>query len=137
MIQNPGKTVDEITQLHRTTVDRWHQQELDNPHEGLLQVVCRQHQFNFLLWHEEDIARSPDVNDARIAAVKRAIDGYNQQRNDWIEKIDDFLLQQLAGGDEGSNRVAIYGGRRRVRSVLGLGAVRRPRDSEAGGDRGA
>jgi len=46
--------------------------------------------------HEEDIARSPDVGDERIAAVKRAIDGYNQQRNDWIERIDETLGEQLA-----------------------------------------
>ena len=68
----------------------------DNPYDGLLGTVCQQHQFNFLLWHEEDIARSPDVTDARIAAVKRAIDRYNQQRNDWIEKIDEALIDLLA-----------------------------------------
>src|SRR5262249_53604081 len=48
-----------------------------------------------LLWHEEDIARSPDVGDARVAQVKRNIDRYNQLRNDWIEKLDDYLLQEL------------------------------------------
>ncbi|MCG8583701.1 MAG: DUF4254 domain-containing protein, partial [Pirellulales bacterium] len=46
--------------------------------------------------HEEDIARSRDVTDERIAQVKRAIDGYNQQRNDWIEKVDDALSEKLA-----------------------------------------
>ena len=59
-------------------------------------LVLEQHRFNFLLWHEEDIARSPDVPDARIAAVKRAIDRYNQQRNDAIERIDEWLIQWLA-----------------------------------------
>jgi hypothetical protein len=42
------------------------------------------------------VARSPDVTDARIAMVKRAIDGYNQQRNDWIERLDEALIEQLA-----------------------------------------
>jgi hypothetical protein len=27
--------------------------------------------------------------------VKRAIDGYNQQRNDWIEKLDDWITERL------------------------------------------
>lgn len=88
-------SVDEINLLHREAVQRWHQQPLDNPYEGFLQIVCQQHQFNFLLWHEEDIARSPQEPDSRIAQVKRAIDRYNQQRNDWIERMDEYLLQQL------------------------------------------
>lgn len=92
----PGEFVAAIGQLHRETVSRWHTCELDNPYEGLLGTVCQQHQFNFLLWHEEDVARSSDVSDARIAAVKRAIDGYNQQRNDWIERIDEALINALA-----------------------------------------
>ena len=75
---------------------RWHACQPDNPYDGLLGTVCQQHQFNYLLWHEEDIARSPDVPDQRIAAVKRAIDRYNQQRNDWIEKIDEALIELLA-----------------------------------------
>jgi hypothetical protein len=58
-------------------------------------LVCEQHKFNYLLWHEEDVARSPDVGDDRIAAVKRAIDRYNQQRNDAIEKLDDWLIAEL------------------------------------------
>jgi hypothetical protein len=51
--------------------------------------------FNYLLWHEEDIARSPNVGDQRIAAVKRAIDGYNQKRNDGIEALDAWLIRDL------------------------------------------
>ena len=88
--------VRQITQLHRDMTERWHAHEVDNPFEGLLAVVCRQCSFNFLLWHEEDVARSRDVSDQRIAEVKRAIDGYNQQRNDAIEQIDDALTALLA-----------------------------------------
>jgi uncharacterized protein DUF4254 len=87
--------VQQITDLHRDMVRRWHFEPVENPCEGFLYLVCEQHKYNFLLWHEEDVARSPDVGDARIASVKRAIDGYNQKRNDGIEKIDDYLLAEL------------------------------------------
>lgn len=87
--------VKKVLQLHANTVARWHEEEIDNPYDGVMSIVCRQHQFNFLLWHEEDIARSPDVGDKKIAAVKRAIDGYNQNRNDWIEKVDDWITGEL------------------------------------------
>ena len=87
--------VSKVTDLHRETVALWHKQEVANPYDGFLHAVCEQHKFNYLLWHEEDIARSPDVGDARIAQVKRAIDGYNQQRNDGIEKLDDALIVMI------------------------------------------
>ena len=82
--------------LHDDTVARWHSQPIDNPYQGVWSIICTQHSFNFLLWHEEDVARSPDVSDRRIAEVKRAIDRYNQQRNDWIEKLDDWFSGHLA-----------------------------------------
>jgi hypothetical protein len=88
--------VQAILKLHSATVARWHTQEIDNPYEGFLQDVCRQHEQNFRLWHQEDIARSPDVSNAELAAVKRAIDKLNQQRNDLIERLDDRLIEQLA-----------------------------------------
>ncbi|HRF02156.1 MAG TPA: DUF4254 domain-containing protein [Pirellulaceae bacterium] len=84
-----------LTQLHAETVERWHREPVDCRYTGLWEAICRQHGFNFLLWHEEDIARSPDVGDAKIAEVKRAIDRYNQQRNDAIEKVDDWITMDL------------------------------------------
>jgi cell division protein FtsB len=84
-----------ITELHRETVQRWHVQQIDNPFDGFLHVVCLEHQQNFRLWHQEDIARSPVVSDADLAQVKRTIDQLNQRRNDLIEELDNCLLQQL------------------------------------------
>jgi len=88
--------VDQIIQLHEQTVAQWHEQPIANPYQGFLGLVCQQHIFNFELWHQEDIARSPDVSDAEIAQVKRRIDKFNQQRNDAIEKLDDAISEFLA-----------------------------------------
>lgn len=94
-----------INQLHTSTVARWHKEPVDHPYGdpndasitsgNPLPIICQQHQFNYLLWHEEDIARSTDVSDAQIAQVKRNIDKYNQARNDWIEKVDDWITADL------------------------------------------
>ena len=100
----PGQTlarfgmidVQAIASLQRTCVERWHRQpEIDCPHEGFLQLVCQQHEQNYRLWHEEDVARSPEASDATIAGVKRRIDALNQRRNDLIERIDDSLIANL------------------------------------------
>ncbi len=88
--------VQQIGNLHETTVAQWHQAEISNPYEGFLAVVCQQHEQNFRLWHQEDIARSTEVSDADLAEVKRAIDKLNQRRNDLIERLDDCLIEQLA-----------------------------------------
>lgn len=97
--------VAQIVALQTEMVERWHEEPVEHQLTGILGTICTQHQFNFLLWHEEDIARSPDVSDTEIARVKRSIDRYNQQRNDWIEKVDDEITRlveqtgQAAGPD--------------------------------------
>lgn len=92
--------VQSITDLHRLTVFRWHRQiDPDNLYNGFLKLVCEQHQCNYLLWHEEDLARDPAASDAQIAQVKRNIDRLNQCRNDRIEQLDDALIQQLRAED--------------------------------------
>lgn len=88
--------VKDVLDLHQNMVARWHTQDIDNPYAGALGIVCSQHSFNFLLWHQEEIAHNPEASDSRVAQVKRAIDRYNQQRNDWIEKVDDWITQALS-----------------------------------------
>ncbi len=63
---------------------------------GIWKHIELNHRFNMLLWAEEDQARRKHVADSEIAANKRAIDRYNQARNDAIEKIDEELLSALA-----------------------------------------
>lgn len=60
-----------------------------------LRLVLTNHEFNFRLWHEEDLARDCQASDATIAAVKRRIDRLNQQRNDALERIDVALAEWL------------------------------------------
>ena len=62
------------------------------------------HRNNCLLWAEEDLARRTTVADAEIAANKRAIDGYNQARNDATERVDELLLLALGLVDEAAAR---------------------------------
>lgn len=63
---------------------------------GIWEFVELNHRYNCLLWDEEDLARRTRVSDAEIAANKRAIDGYNQKRNDAIERVDETLLEKLS-----------------------------------------
>lgn len=75
------------------------------PPEGpLWQWVQANHRFNSLLWDEEDLARRTTVADAEIAANKRAIDRYNQARNDATERVDEVLLVALQLVDPDSAR---------------------------------
>ena len=87
---------DTVTRLHSDCVARWHQQPIENSYDGFLKAVCEQLSYNYRLWHEEDKARSPTASDGEIAVVKRAIDKLNQQRNDGIEKLDDWFTEELA-----------------------------------------
>jgi hypothetical protein len=61
---------------------------------------------NHRLWHLENEARRTDAGDAHVAAVKRAIDGWNQRRNDLVERIDRSLLALLPAADPARARLS-------------------------------
>jgi len=102
----------QITRMHDEATLHWHQDNpgLDGqvaagptgllPNEDvhtmspdlLMKVALAHHRANFDLWHEEDKARDPTATDASIASVKRAIDAFNQLRNDLVETMDRMLL---------------------------------------------
>lgn len=85
-----------VDSLQVELVEKWHKETPALQNEGVLGIIENEHMQNFLLWHEEDIARSPTADDQVIAAVKRNIDGYNQKRNDLIERVDEAVLDFLA-----------------------------------------
>lgn len=78
-----------IVELQAKYTADWHSDPSPElPSDEFSNLIIRQHQQNFDLWHEEDKAREPDVENATIAQVKRNIDALNQRRNDMITEID-------------------------------------------------
>ncbi|MCH6234034.1 DUF4254 domain-containing protein [Cognataquiflexum rubidum] len=84
-----------ILELQKAKVVEWHEALLLTQKEPLWQHIEENSKWNFLLWHEEDIARIKDINPLRIVEAKRNIDTYNQSRNNAIEKIDEWILTYL------------------------------------------
>ena len=72
--------------------------------DGVWRWVQTNHRFNCRLWAEEDLARRTTVGAEDIAANKRAIDGFNQARNDATERVDELLLTALGLVDPASAR---------------------------------
>jgi len=90
-----------IAQLQVDLTVTWHQIEPAASDEGFLRLVQENHFFNFQLWHEEDIARRDDLGFERIYQAKRAIDGYNQKRNNFAEEMDKALVAALEPAESG------------------------------------
>jgi Protein of unknown function (DUF4254) len=88
-----------ITRMHDEMTAALHEPEnevaVETSADGLMALAIGQHRANFELWHEEDKARVPEVPDAEIVRVKRAIDSLNQRRNDLVEKMDIWLIDRL------------------------------------------
>jgi hypothetical protein len=107
---------------------------------SLVRAITDNHQFNFSLWAEEDLARRTDVSDVLIAANKRAIDRFNQQRNDATERIDEALLSMLgmppypANAEQNSETAGAMIDRMSILSLkiyhMGLQAVRHEAGNE-------
>ena len=112
-------TAAEIVSLHdRLLADGgWPEIEPAPPADMLRQWVQANHRFNSLLWAQEDLARRTTVPAGEIALNKRAIDGFNQARNDATERIDEILLVALglvdadSAGSDAPRLVAAAGSR--------------------------
>ena len=97
----------------------------ENGEESLIALALAQHLMNFKLWHTEDQARRKDVGDDIIARCKRTIDGFNQRRNDFMEKVDacvvNMCLPHMSGAPARYNTESIGAAVDRM-SILSLKA---------------
>ena len=86
---------DQIASLQTELTARWHEEKPAAAGDGFIRLVQENHLRNFELWHEEDIARRDDLGSERVHKAKRAIDRFNQERNNFIEEMDKALVAEL------------------------------------------
>ncbi len=85
----------DILALHRDSIITWKASQVSLNASGFLALVEKNHAFNYQLWLMEDKARREDMGHSFVYHAKRKIDAYNQQRNDCMEAIDDYLIALL------------------------------------------
>jgi Protein of unknown function (DUF4254) len=95
LLEKAGAVLD----LFPTWIERWDVDDTQHAggDEALTRLVLELHRYNYLLWHQEDIARRDDIDIEAIVNVKRNIDRLNQKRNDAIERVDEWLLDNHYG----------------------------------------
>jgi hypothetical protein len=104
----------EITALQTSLTVHWHETApaaalpaADWAKEGgpgFPGLVQQNHLRNFRLWHEEDVARRDDLGFEPVYRAKRNIDRLNQERNDFIEAMDQAILAALRPPESGCPR---------------------------------
>ena len=85
-----------ILTLHHNLIVNWKSNDIQLTHVGFLKLVEENHAFIYQLWHAEDNARRDDLGYEFVYRAKRAIDGFNQQRNNRMELMDAFLFEALS-----------------------------------------
>lgn len=84
-----------ILKLHKDSIVTWKSTGIALEQQGFYQLVEENHAFNYQLWHAEDKARREDMGFEFVYQAKRAIDAFNQQRNNKMEAMDEFIFQLL------------------------------------------
>jgi hypothetical protein len=88
-----SKTVlkDDKLKLYNAREEMGRIPKIDNLGKAISGLACK----NLELWNLEDEARRTDVDLGYIGGVKRKIDLANQQRNDFIDKIDELFAKVI------------------------------------------
>ena len=84
-----------IVRLQELKIIDWHIDLNTTENEYPWNFIEENTKWNFCLWHEEDIARIREIDDSKIVNAKRNIDKFNQNRNDTMERIDEWILSNI------------------------------------------
>lgn len=84
-----------LINLHKESIKRWKKNGIDYKYNGIYQLAEENHAFNYQLWHAEDRARRDDKGPEFVYLAKREIDGFNQQRNNRMEVMDEWFFHHL------------------------------------------
>lgn len=87
--------VNDIATLHRVSIINWKKDGIYLKQDSFFKLVEENHAFNYQLWHAEDRARRDDLGHEPVYLAKREIDHCNQQRNNRMESMDEWLVTQL------------------------------------------
>ena len=85
----------DIMALHTGKIGEWRADGVHCTEKEFLAMVEQNHRFNFQLWNAEDRARREDKGFEFVYQAKREIDHCNQQRNNWMERMDQYLWENL------------------------------------------
>ena len=87
--------VADIAAFQRDSILHWKATGVHHHQTGFLTLVEENHAFNYQLWHAEDRARREDMGFEFVYQAKREIDHCNQQRNNRMEAMDEWLFNAL------------------------------------------
>lgn len=69
-----------------------------NPYaHGVEALLFEKARIDTVQWHLEDLIRDPDLPGDEVRGLKRRIDHCNQERNDTVERIDDWFSAYFEG----------------------------------------
>lgn len=84
-----------ISALHKESIIDWKAHGIRHKFTGFFAIVEQNHAYNFHLWNAEDRARRDDMGYEFVYQAKREIDTCNQQRNNRMEAMDEWLFNEL------------------------------------------
>lgn len=87
--------ISKLETFHLDAIKLWKKDATIRTQQELFKLIEENHAFNFQLWHAEDRARRDDMGFEYVYHAKREIDHCNQQRNNRMEMMDEYLFHHI------------------------------------------